>query len=79
MSDSRIILPDSEALDLVGVSAGAEVIILSAKTASRKARCPVCGKPSGWVHSRYARTLADLLWQGVSVTVSLLVRRFFCD
>jgi transposase len=79
MSDSRTILPDPEALNLVGVSASAEVIILSAKTASRKARCPVCRKPSGRVHSRYTRTLADLPWQGVSVTVRLRVRRFFCD
>jgi len=30
-------------------------------------------------HSRYTRTLADLPWQGIPVTVSLCVRRFFCD
>ncbi len=28
---------------------------------------------------RYTRTLADLPWQGVLVTVHLRVRRFFCD
>ena len=30
------------------------------------------------VHSRYTRTLADLPWQGIPVTVRLHVRRFFC-
>ncbi len=36
-------------------------------------------KRSARVHSRYTRTLADLPWQGVPVTVRLRVRRFFCD
>jgi transposase len=34
---------------------------------------------SARVHSRYTRTLADLPWQGIPVTVRLSVRRFFCD
>jgi len=71
MSDSRTILPDPEALDLVGVSASADLIILSAKTTSRKARCPVCGKPSGRVHSRYTRTLADQIAELKAFAVKL--------
>ena len=35
---------------------------------------------SGRIHSRYTRTLAELLpWQGVPLTIHLRVRRFFCD
>ena len=39
----------------------------------------MCGKRSARVHSRYARTLTDLPWQGVPVIVRLRVRKFFCD
>ncbi len=43
------------------------------------ARCPLCGKRSKRVHSRYQRTLADLPWGEHAVTVLLSVRRLFCD
>jgi transposase len=39
----------------------------------------VCGKQSVRIHSCYTRTLADLPWQGIPVTLHLRVRRFFCD
>src|SRR5215216_5367105 len=42
-------------------------------------RCPVCGEPAERIHSRYARTLADLPWAGVAVRVRVQARRFFCD
>ncbi len=79
MPDSRTVLPAPNLLDLIGVRADANVIILFAKTSASTARCPACGKRSGRVHSRYTRTLADLPWQGIPVTVRLHVRRFFCD
>jgi transposase len=79
MSDSRTVLPAPKLLNLIGVRADANSITLSAKTSARTARCPICGKRSGRIHSRYTRTLADLPWQGVPVTVHLRVRRFFCD
>jgi transposase len=78
MTDSRTVLPAPKLLDLIGIRAEAN-IILFAKTSASTARCPVCGKQSRRVHSRYTRTLADLPWQGVPVTVHLHVRRFFCD
>jgi transposase len=71
-------LPAPKLLDIIGIRAEAN-IILFAKTSASTARCPVCGKLSARVHSRYTRTLADLPWQGVPVTVRLQVRRFFCD
>ena len=43
------------------------------------ARCPLCDKRSGRVHSRYERTLADLPWGEHTVTVRLSIRRLFCD
>src|SRR3954464_4677697 len=41
-------------------------------------RCPLCGRRSKRVHSRYERTLADLPWGAYAVTVRLRVRRLFC-
>ncbi len=79
MSDSRTVLPAPKLLNLIGLRADENVIILVARASSRVARCPVCGKRSGRVHSRYTRTLADLPWQGIPVAVRLRVRRFFCD
>lgn len=79
MSDSHTVLPAPKLLNLISVRADANAITLFAKTSPRTARCPICGKRSGRIHSRYTRTLADLPWQGVPVTVHLRVRRFFCD
>src|SRR5918999_1214097 len=41
-------------------------------------RCPACETPARHVHSRYSRTLADLLWSRYRVTWQLRVRKFFC-
>src|SRR5215207_3930661 len=43
------------------------------------ASCSVCGRHSGRVHSHYERTVADLPWHGVPVTLRVGVCRFFCD
>jgi transposase len=41
--------------------------------------CPTCDTMARRVHSRYQRTLADLPWQGLAVTLVLETRRFFCE
>ncbi len=79
MPDSRTVLPAPELLNLIGVRSDEDAITLIARASPRAARCPMCGKRSARVHSRYTRTLADLPWQGIPVTVRLHVRRFFCD
>jgi len=43
------------------------------------ARCPLCGRRSKRIHSRYERTLADLPWGEYAVTIRLSIRRLFCD
>lgn len=52
-------------------------LIRVASTASM-APCPSCGRPSDRVHSRYARTLADLPAHDRPVAIRLVVRRFRC-
>ena len=81
MPDSRTVLPAPKLLNLTGVRATENAITtLVARTSSWVALCPVCGKGATRVHSRYTRrTLADLPWQGIPVTLRLHVRRFFCD
>jgi transposase len=42
------------------------------------ADCPTCRRPSGRIHSRYERRLADLPWQSRPVAIRVRARRFFC-
>jgi transposase len=79
MPDTRTILPDTQTLKLLYVCASGESITLAARTTSAEVCCPVCGTLSRRVHSHYLRTLADLPWQGIPVSVRLHVRRFSCD
>src|SRR5215216_6664227 len=79
MPEARTVLPAPKLLNLVSARADANAITLAARTSSRVAPCPVCAKQSLRVHSRYTRTLADLPWQGIPVTLHLHVRRFFCE
>jgi transposase len=54
-------------------------VSLFVRTTMSRANCPVCGHRSIRVHSRYTRTVADLPWHGVPVTLHVRVRRFFCN
>jgi len=40
--------------------------------------CPLCGHRSRSVHSFYTRTVADLPWAGVTVSLQVHTRRFAC-
>lgn len=42
-------------------------------------RCPLCGRPSQRIHSRYQRTFADLPWATFQVCLEVRVRKFFCS
>ncbi|MBV9453681.1 MAG: transposase family protein [Rubrobacter sp.] len=80
MSDARtVFLPASKLLDLISFELTKRHHPIRENLRAATAPCAVCGKQSGRVHSRYTRTLADLPWQGVAVTVRVRVRRFFCD
>ena len=59
MPISRTVLPAPKLPSLIGVRAVENAITLVARTSSRVARCPVCGKQSGRVHSQYTRGLSS--------------------
>src|SRR5215212_3030219 len=54
-------------------------VTLFVSTTGSGAKCPVCGRYFGRVHSRYTRTVADLPWHGVPMSLHIRVRRFFCE
>jgi hypothetical protein len=54
-------------------------IVLTMLCTSATATCPLCGKTTHRIHSRYQRCLADVSWALVPVRIVLQVRRFFCD
>jgi zinc-finger of transposase IS204/IS1001/IS1096/IS1165 len=72
-------VPGPDRLDVLSLTADQGTIILTARTGGDTARCPVCGRTSSRVHSRYRRTLADLPWQETPARLMLWSRRFFCD
>src|SRR5215813_10536140 len=52
---------------------------ITARAFSLGARCPSCRQTTRRVHSRYARCLGDVPWQGRTVQLRLCVRRFVCE
>jgi transposase len=54
-------------------------VSISVSSRARRAHCPICGRGSSRVHSRYSRTVSDLPWHGISVGLEVRARRFFCD
>src|SRR5215207_8390098 len=79
----RSVLPNHELLpkdlDLKTLSIEAGEVPIFASSCESRARCPLYDHDSSRTHSRYLRTVSDLPWHGVSVTLEVRVRRFFCD
>ena len=71
------LLPKGLDLQTLRIETGRVSICVSSGT--RRSVCPLCGRGSSRVHSRYARTVSDLPWHGISVELEVLARRFFCD
>ncbi len=73
-----LFLPHLRDLDLESVTGDATHLTVVATPHAPTAVCPLCQQPSGRVHSRYRRTLADLPWSAMPVRLSVHVRRFRC-
>ncbi len=70
-------IPCSLHLETLFLDEGGLTILAS--SGAPDAPCPRCGQRSQRVHSRYARTLADLPWATLVVQLRVRVRKFFCD
>ena len=73
------LFPTAAGLSLEQVDVSGETITLHLKVIARFASCPVCGRASARVHSRYQRTLTDLPCHGRLVQLRVTARRFFCS
>lgn len=77
--NTATLLADPSAIKLTCIRSAADSIAIVVKTTLPHSLCPLCGRDSRHVHSRYVRRIADLPWQGVSVKLELHTRRFRCD
>jgi transposase len=75
-TDAAFLVPPSLRVEALLLEDGR--VTIRAVSGATGVRCPVCGEPTDRVHSRYARTLADLPWAGVAVRLRVRVRKFFC-
>jgi len=71
------LLPVGLIVDRVVVDPDRVTVAVRARGAAGS--CPLCRRPSRRVHSRYARRLGDLPWQGRVGQLDLQVRRFRCS
>lgn len=62
-----------------GVAENEGAIVVSARGAAAERACPLCGRLSRRVHSRYVRRAADLPYAGKRVVLRLVARRFVCS
>jgi transposase len=74
------LLPDATTLSLAAcyVATTAVQITLLVHSTQTRVPCPLCAIPARRIHSRYARTLADLPWADYRVRLQLRVRKWFC-
>ena len=74
-------LPDKTTLSLEAwhIDDAAAQITLDVTSTHAGVPCPLCHVQTARVHSRYARTVADLPWGDYHVRLQLRVRKFFCD
>ncbi len=73
------VLPPVDSLRFETLRLEEQHLTLVAAMTAPQAACPDCHQPSQRIHSGYPRTLADLPWAVLPVTLVLHVRRFFCD
>jgi transposase len=76
--NTSTLLADPHQLRLQCINASEKTITVIVTTIQPRASCPRCHQSSTRIHSRYARTVADLPWLGVAVRLELHTRRFFC-
>ena len=74
------LFPDATTLSLAAcyVDTTAAHITLLVHSTQTRVPCPLCAIPARRIHSRYARTLADLPWADYRVRLQLRVRKWFC-
>lgn len=70
------LIPAGLIVEIIAEEDGA--IVVSARAGADERACPLCGRLSSRIHSRYVRTAADLPYAGKRVELRLVARRFVC-
>jgi len=76
--DPATFLPHLTGLRFDQIEVTPQLIALTIAAVRPEACCPLCHQPSAKVHSYYTRTVADLPWSGIRVTLCVRTRRFAC-
>ena len=71
-------MPHLRGFEVEVVRVDVEAVELRVVAVQPEAACPVCGRPSSSVHSRYERHVADLCWSRARVLLHVAARRFRC-
>jgi len=71
-------LPHLKGLRFDHIEIGERHITLTVTAVAATAACPLCQHRSTTVHSSYTRTVADLPWSGLTVSLCVQTRRFAC-
>ena len=66
-------------LAVESIAEGESTIVLTVRAGVHERSCPLCGRASRRVHSRYVRKVSDLPCAGRKVELRVSTRRFFCD
>jgi transposase len=77
--DLEVLLPHLAGVVVDRIEPAGTLLCIRACARASSAVCPVCGRSSRRVHSRYERRLADAAIGGRRVVIRLQVRRLFCD
>jgi transposase len=78
LMSSADLFPSDSGLAVTDTTITNALIAVAVISTDPTAVCPACGQPSGRIHSRYRRTLADLPSNGRRFILRLTARRFFC-
>ncbi len=71
-------LPHLKGLRFDQIEIAERRITLTVTSVRATAACPLCRHRSKTVHSSYTRTVADLPWSGMTVSLRVQTRRFAC-
>lgn len=75
----QFILPSNLQLKAETIYSEPGVLYIHTSVCQKYSACPICGKRSKRIHSRYSRTLLDLPISGHMAKVKLKARKYFCD
>ena len=76
--DITTLVPDPAAINIRHFISEPHSITVVVQASQPQASCPKCRHSSSSLHSHYQRTVADLPWHGVSVSIQLHTRKFRC-